>query len=458
LIPYTYAFVSLLALLLAGNALFRLARKGGFQIWYNAAVLSLICAAIYAMGGAPATYLGLVNANPFSLFVMLIVTFAALLLNVLAYRYSPDYRDFALLSAFALVGAYVVASAGSLVAIFVGLESVSLPTVFIMLTSRRQGLEATTKFFIMTSVAIALLSFAVVIVYGAAGSLSLAPQQQGDLTLFAAALFLASLGIEASIFPFNVFTPDVYQGSAAHVTAALGGMNETVALAALMQVSILLFVSFDSAFLAIASLAALTMLFGSLVALVQKNFKRMMAYSSISQAGFILAGIATQGVPGITGSLFQMFAHAFLFIGVLGIIAWLEKSGRSGTDDLIGLYKENRFAALALTIFLLSMIGLPFTTGFVGKFLILLSAVGSGLLWLAVIGAISSVISVFFFARVLTSIYTNKVGAKRIRLDNVTAVVVVACLAIAVVFGLYPQPIITMAGNGAGYLFGILAH
>ena len=458
MILYTYAFVSLLALLLAGNALFRLARKGRFQIWYNAVVLSLICAAICSMSGTTATYLGVVNANPFSLFIMLIVTLAALLVNVLAYRYSQDYRDFALLSSFALVGAYVVASAGSLVAIFIGLESVSLPTVFIMLTSRRHDLEATTKFFVMTSVAIALLAFAVVIVYGAAGSLSLAPQQQGELTLFAAALFLASLGIEAAIFPFNVFTPDVYQGSAAHMTAALGGINETVAFAALMQVSILLFVSFNSAFLAIAALAAITMLFGSLVALMQKNFRRMMAYSSISQAGFILMGIATQGVSGITGSLFQMFAHAFLFIGVLGIIAWFEKNGRSCTDDLIGLYKENRFAALALTVFLLSMIGLPFTTGFVGKFLILLSAIGSGLLWLAVIGAISSVISVFFFARVLTSVYTDKLGAKRVRLDNATAAVVVVCLAIAVVFGIYPQPIISMAGNGAGYLFGILTH
>jgi NADH-quinone oxidoreductase subunit N len=458
LMPYAYFFVALLAMLLAGNACYGLARRKGSQIWYNVVILAILCATICAMGGTTATYLGFANVNPFSLFLMLVFTLGALLLNILAHGHSKDYGDFALLGSFALVGAYMVASAGSLVAIFIGLECVSLPAVFIMLTSGRRGLEATTKFFVMASVAIALLSFAIVLVYGAAGSLALAPQQQSDITLFAAALFLASLGIEASIFPFNVFTPDVYQGSTAHVTAMLGGINNTVAFAALMQVAVLLFVSFNSAFAAIAALAAITMLFGSLAALMQKNFKRMIAYASISQGGFMLLGLAAQSASGIGGGLFLMFAQAFLFIGVLGIIAWLEKNGRSGTDDLIGLYKENRFAAIALTVFLLSMMGLPLTTGFVGKFLVLLSAVGSGLLWLAVVGVISSAVSAFFFARVLTAIYTDKLGAKRARLDYATAAVVVVCLAITVIFGIYPQPIITMAGNGAGYLFGIIGH
>ena len=455
---YTYGFVSLLAILLAGNALYVLARKSRLQIWFNVTVLSLICVMAYGMNGTAATYLGLVQVNPFSIFFILVLTLGVLFVNVLAHAHSQDYRDFALLSSSGLIGAYLVATAGSLVSIFLGLELIGLPTLFIMLTSRRQSLEAATKFFIMTSIAAAVLAFAVVIVYGASGSLALAPQQQGALLAFAAVLFLVSLGVGASAFPFGVFVPDVYQGSEAHVTAMLGGVNETVAFAALIQVSILLFISFDFAFTLVAAMAVLTMLFGSTVALVQKNFKRMLAYSSISQAGYVLIGIATHSAAGITGSLFQIFAHAFLFIGVLGIIAWLEKNGRSGTDDLIGLYKENRFAAIALTVFLLSMVGLPFTTGFVGKFLILLSAVNSGLLWLAVIGAIASVVSLFFFARVLTAVYTDKLGATRIRLDTSTAAVVLVCLALTVIFGLYPQPVMSLAGNGANYLFGILGR
>ncbi len=455
---YTYGFVSLLAMLLAGNALYSLAKRGRFQILYNVIILSLLCVCAYALNGTTATYLGFAQVNPFSTFFIMVITLGVLLVNVLAHGHSQNYPDFALLGSFALVGAYIVASAASLVAVFLGLEIIGLSTTFIMLTSRKQSLEAATKFFIMASIAVAVLSFAIVIVYGASGSLALAPQRQGPLMMFAAALFLVSLGVEASVFPFSAFVPDVYQGSEAHVTSMLGGINETVAFAAVVQVFILLFVSSNFVFEAIAALAVVTMFFGSLAALVQKNFKRMMAYSTISQAGFIFIGIATQSTSGISGSLFQVFAHAFLFIGVLGIIAWLEKSGRSGTDDLIGLYKENRFAAIALTVFLLSMVGLPFTTGFVGKFLIFLSAISSGMLWLAVIGVINSAIAVFFFARVLTSIYTDKLGARRVRLDAATAAVVMVCLVLTIVFGIYPQPIINMVGNGAAYLFGLTGH
>ena len=447
---YTYGFVSLLAILLAGNALYVLARKNRLQIWFNVVVLSLICVAAYGMGETTATYLGLVQANPFSSFFILVFTLGVLLVNVLAHAHSGDYRDFALLSAFALVGTYLIASAGSLISIFLGMELVGLPTLFIMLSSKRQSLEAATKLFIMTSIAAAVLAFAVVIVYGASGSLSLVPQQNGPLLAFATVLFVVSLGVGASAFPFGVFVPDVYQGSEAHVTAMLGGVNETAAMAALIQVAILIFISSKFAFALVAGLAALTMLFGSLVALVQKNFKRMLAYSAISQAGYVLVGIATQGAAGIMGGLFQIFAEAFLFIGALGILAWLEKNGRVGTDDVIGLYKENRFVAMALTVLLLSMVGLPFTTGFVGKFLVLLAAVDAGMLWLATVGIASSVILLFAFARVLTAIYTDKVGARRIRIDTATAAVAVACLVIAIALGTYPQPLIGMAGNAAG--------
>jgi NADH-quinone oxidoreductase subunit N len=441
-----------------GNALYRLTKKRRLQVWYNVIVLSLLCASAYALSGTTATYLGFAGVNPFSIFFIITLTLGVLLVNVLAHARSQDYPNFALFSSFALFGAYVVASAVSLVSIFLGLELISLPALFMMLTSRKQSPEAAIKFFILSSISVALLAFAIVIVYGGAGSLALSPLKQDSLLMFAAALFATSIGMLASVFPFSVFVPDVYQGSPAHVTAMLGGVNETAALAALVQVMILLFLSFNFAFTAVAALAVVTMLFGSLVALVQKNFKRMLAYSSISQAGYVLIGMATQSAAGVAGSLYQTFAEAFLFIGVLAIIAWLENSGRSGTDDLIGLYKENRFAAVALTIFLLSIVGLPFTTGFVGKFMILLSAVNSGLLWLAVIGIINGAIMVFFFARILTALYTDKMGARHIELDASTAAVIAACLAITIILGVWPQPLASMAGSGAGYLFGILGH
>jgi len=455
---YDYSFAALLVLLLLGNALSRLARRKAFQFWYNTILLILLMANICLLGGTSSTYLNFASVNPFSTFFMLTFTLGLFLVNILAHTYSQDYANFALLGSFALAGTYMVASANSLVTIFIGLECISVPTAFIMLVSRRQSLEAATKFFIMASFAIAILSFAIVIVYGSSKTLALESLQQDALLLFAAVLFLASLGIQSSVFPFNIFIPDVYEGLPAQVTAMLGSMNRNAGLAAMIQIFILVFISVNFAFAAIAVLALLTMFFGNLFALTQKNFKRMLAYSSISQTGYILIGLSARSASGIEASLFLIFADALLFIGVLGITAWLEKNGKKDIDDLIGLYKESGFAAIALSMLLLSFVGLPLTAGFIGKFLVFASALDSGMLWLVIIGVINIVISVFYFAKVITAVYTNKLGAKRLKFDSATAIVVVVCLALALGFGMYPQPLMSFAGNGANYLFGILAH
>lgn len=456
---YAYCFVSLVAALLLGNLLYRLTRgRRRTQIWFNTAVLALLCAFIVAMDGAPATYLGVANVNPLSAFFMLLFTLGMLLVNVLAHGHSQEYPDFALLGSFALVGAYLVASGGSLVVVFLGLETVSVPTAFIMLASRKRAVEPAVKFFVMSSVALAVMSFAIVMVYGATGSVAVAPQQQSALLAFAAALFIASLGAGASVFPFCAFAPDVYQGAEAHVAAMLGGVNKGVWLAALIQIAMLLFVFSGFAFGLIEILAALTMLFGSLVALMQNNLRRMLAYASISQAGYVLVAISAESAQGVAGGFFLMFAQAFVLIGALGIVAWLERNGRDGVDDLIGLYKENGLAAAALSVFLLSIVGLPFTAGFVGEFAVFAGALGSGLLWLAVVGAFSAALTAYCFARAITSAYTDKADAKRMKIDAPTAAVVVFCLLLTILLGVYPQPLFGMAQSASGYLFGILVH
>jgi NADH-quinone oxidoreductase subunit N len=195
------------------------------------------------------------------------------------------------------------------------------------------------------------------------------------------------------------------------------------------------------------------MFYGNLVALAQDNLKRMLAYSSIAQAGYILIGVALQNANGISASLFQIFAHVFLFIGAMSIVAWLEGNGKDNISDLIGLYKENMFCAIALTIFLVGLLGVPFTTGFVGKFLLFLGAIKSGMAWLAIIGIINSAISAFYYIKVISAVYTNKVGAYRIRIGRSTLLVIGFCLAMTLVFGVYPQPVIQAANGAAAYLF-----
>lgn len=397
--------------------------------------------------------LGIVlNINAFSLFFMTIFSFAMVLVNVIAYVYSTDYQDFALLSSFALLGMYIVSMSTSLITIFLGLEMASIPAVFMLLLSRK-SLEAAVKFFIMASIAVSLFSFAMALVYGGANSLSLSGVQRNSLTILASVLFIAAIGFDASIFPFNIFIPDVYQGAPAYLTAMLGGVNKKMGFAALIQVMIILFISFKSTFLVIALLSVFTMIYGNIVAMKQNNLKRMLAYSSIAQAGYIMIGVATTSQFGIEASLVQIVSHMFVFIGLFGIIAWLEFNNRKSVDDIIGLGYENRFAAFSLTLFMLALVGLPFTTGFIGKFLLFTSAIKADMVWLAIIGIINSVMSIYYYARPIMASYEMRAGTGKIRLDFATKAVVFSCLMITLLLGIYPQPLIHVSNLAATYLF-----
>ena len=420
-------------------------------IVYAASAL-LILYMMLAGGTAQMSIGGFMLINQFSLFFSLIFTVGILLVNIIAYAYSKDYNEFALLASFALIGMYMVAFSLSLVTIFIGLELAVLPAVFMILLSRK-SLEAAAKLFVAASLSTALLSFAIVLTYGGSGTAALAQYSGAEILGFAAMLFIVSLGFEASIFPFNVLLPDVYSGSPAHITSMLGGVNKKVGFAALMQVLILGFIAYRQAFILIAVLSVFTMFYGNLVALMQDNIKRMMAYSSISQAGYIMIGIAVANAAGISASLFQIFAHMFIFIGVLAIIAWLEGHGKHKISDIEGLHSENRFLSFSLALLLLSLAGLPFTTGFIGKFLIFLSSINSGMVWLAFLGIINSIISIYYYARVIAKVYTGRRVSRGIKVGRGIAAVVLTCVIITLVFGIWPQPLMHITGNAAAALF-----
>ena len=455
---FILAFFAISAVLLVGNLLLRIFDRKLMQFCYNAVLITII--GILALSGLyynlQGTFFNVISVNPFSLFFIVIFTFGMLLVNIVAYSYSDNYGDFAILSIFALSGMYMLSLSNSLITIFIGLELASLPSVFMILLSRR-SVEAATKFFIMASIAISLLSLAIVLFYGGSGGLSLTRTSQNEMLVFAAVLFIVSLGIDASIFPFNLLIPDVYEGSPAYVTGMLGGLNKKLAFAALIQVLILAFVGYRSVFDIVALFAVVTMFFGNIAAIMQKNLKRMLAYSSISQSGYILIGIATSSAAGLMGSLFQIFAHAFAFIGILGIVAWLESKHKHTIDDLNGLSGENRFAAFAMSLFMLAFVGLPFTTGFVGKFLIFVGAASAGMTWLAVLGIVNSVISIYYYSRPIMAAYSSekKRSIRHIHMEKTTMIAISIAVIITVALGVYPQPLISIAHNAASYLLRI---
>jgi NADH-quinone oxidoreductase subunit N len=461
---YAYAEIAFLCaslLLLFGALAIRLSGRKRTQFTYNAVmllVLIVLSAYLIIAGPAPDTSVSIVSIsfNAFSALLFFLFSFGMLMVNLLAYEYSSNYADFALMSDFALLGMIIVASSASLVSLFIGLELTSIPTTFAILLERK-SIEPAVKFFIMASISIAIFAFAAGIYYVLTNSLALSPALQEGALAFAAFIFIASLSFDASIFPFNILIPDVYEGSRPYITAMLGGINKKVGFAALIQIMILLFFAYNGLFIAVAILSVVTMFYGNLPALSQSGIKRLFAYSSISQAGYILIGIAADSAQGITASLFQIFAHSFAFIGIFAIFALMESRGRTKISDMAGLSSENRLAAFALAIFMFSFIGVPFTMGFIGKFLLFLSAVNSGLYWLAIIGIINSVISIYYYFRLLIASYSKGRSTKHFNMPQRVTAVVVICLAATILFGIYPIPIISISSSAASYLFSHVA-
>ncbi len=449
-----YALFAISAAAVLASVAARLVSDRKTHLISNVILLAAMAACIMALmaSGYSGNFAGIFSINAFSLLFGLMFTIGLILVNLVAYGHSRQYQDFAVISDFSLIGMLVVASSSSLVTIFLGLELSSIPIVFAMLLSGRD-MEAAAKFFIMASIALAVLSLAIVLVYGATGTLALSSYSQSALMAFSAVLFIASLGIEASIFPFNVLMPDVYSGSPAYLTGMLGGVNKKVGFAALLQVAILVFVTYSWLFMVLAALAVLTMFYGNIVALMQKNFKRMMAYSSISQAGYMMIGIAVHNSEGASATIFQIFSHLFLFIGIMAVIAVLESRDRATIDDLIGLNGENRLMAFALAVFMLSLVGMPFTSGFVGKFLIFISAVNSGMAWLAIIGIANSVISILYYSRAIMAIYTERAGGRPVMIGSTVTAVIMVCLAATVLLGVYPAPLISLSNAAAAFLY-----
>ncbi len=396
----------------------------------------------------------------FSMLFALLFSFMLLLVNLLVYKYSKDYAEHLLMLGFVLAGAVMVPAATSMLMLFICLELIAVPTAFMMLLAGEHHIEATVKFFIMSAVAIAVFSFALALIFPYSAqmgisALSANPNIGGNaLIVLALILFVAALGFGAELFPFNLWVPDVYEGAHSYVTAMLAGVNKTVAFVALLEIIFIVFAAYKATFSSIALLLSVaTMFFGNLVALAQKSIKRLLAYSSISQAGYLLIGFVVASPFGIEASIFQLIAHSFMIIGAFAIVLWLESRGLRTLDDYGGLNSRNRFAAASLTLLLLSMAGIPPLMGFVGKFLLFSSAVDSGMLILAALGILNSFISVFYYARVISAMYSTTEHS-HLKTEPFVAAVVVVTLAVILVFGIYPQPLIAVAQLASKALLG----
>src|SRR5262249_18098422 len=409
-------------LVMLGDPLVPRARKGAIPfLAVLGASFALLATALPARRPGPA-FGGLLRVDGFSVFLHAVVGVVALLIilgttEYLEQEHLPQGEFFALVL-FATAGMGVMASAKELVTAFIGLEMSSISS-YILASYRRsapRANESAMKYFLLGSFATAFFLYGVAMVYGATGTTRLeavqaavaAKETSGLLLTLGLGMMLVALAFKVPTAPFPIWTPDVYEGAPTPVTALLSSAPKAAAFALLLRI---LFVAFPAAvdtwFWVVWVSAALTMFVGNLAALVQTNLKRMLAYSSIAHAGYILVAVAAASAAAddapsdlaITAVLYYLVAYALMKLGAFMMVAQLGGVGerRAEINDYAGLSERQPLAAACLTLYLLSLLGLPVTAGFLGKFYIFQAAVNARLLWLVTLMAINSVIVAYYY-------------------------------------------------------------
>jgi NADH-quinone oxidoreductase subunit N len=356
--------------------------------------------------------------------------------------YASHAGEYFALLCFGSVGMMLMASSVELLMVFIGLEISSISTYILCGFRKGQatGSESSIKYFLLGSFATAFFLYGVALAFGATGSTNLYAIAHGletpttpALAFTALALILIGLGFKVSAAPFHVWTPDVYQGAPAPVVGLMSTAPKVAAFAVLLRITFTGFPTYQHRWTILMwILAALSMTIGNLGALAQRDVKRMLAYSSIANAGYLLVAFTAFPFDGIAAACFYTATYSAMNVGAFAVItqvAGYDERART-IDDFTGLGQKRPILAALLGFFLLSLIGIPFTGGFFGKFYVFSAAVHGGHVWLAVIGLLNSGIACFYYLRLLAAVYT-KPGTEGARLDRLRPVSVAAGIGLA---------------------------
>jgi|SRR5580765_182909 NADH-quinone oxidoreductase subunit N len=419
-------------------------------------------------------FFGLIQSDTFSMFFHLLLGSVALLVILASDSYlsraNLESAEFFALILFATAGMGVLASAQELLTAFIGLEMSSIAS-YVLAGYRRDTLkssESALKYFLLGSFATAFFLYGIALVYGSTGTTLLDAMGNANphsgLLILGLALILIGLGFKVAVAPFQIWTPDVYEGAPTPVTALFAAGPKAAAFALLLRIFATVPAATHYWFWAFWILAVVTMFAGNLGALVQTNVKRLLAYSSIAHAGYILVAFAAVtgmtgsdtstvlgGVPAYTAILFYLLSYALVKVGAFTIVSQLGgKDEKYVTlEDYAGLSQRHPWAAAALSLFLLSLLGLPVTAGFFGKFYVFKAAINSKLIWLAILMALNSVIGAYYYLKVIVAMYMRDSGedaeaAKPLSFP-LTVNIVLAVSAIGTIyFGLFPNQVLRL--------------
>ncbi len=387
-------------------------------------VAAALVATVLLWGSDASGFQGMVVLDNFALFLTLVIGYATGLVLLLSIDYlqrrGMETGEFYILVLFAATGMVIMAGANDLIVVFLGLETMSLALyVLAGIFRTREAGEASMKYFLLGAFASGFFLYGIALIYGSTGSTNLnkigaavvGGSARDPLLLIGFGLLLVGFGFKISSVPFHMWTADVYEGAPTSVTALIATGSKAAAFAALVRVLLeaLRPLQGEWAWL-FWGLAVLSMTLGNVVAIAQQNLKRMLAYSSIAHVGYMLIGIVAGGSLGNGGVLFYLLVYTFTTAGAFGVILLLERGGEEavGVGDTAGLAARHPLAALALSVFLLSLVGIPPTAGFVGKFYLFGAAVRSGYIWLAVLGVLNAAVAAYYYLRVIVTMYMRE--------------------------------------------------
>ena len=368
-------------------------------------------------------------------------------------KYGTYYGEYYILIQSSVLGMMVMASAHDILMVFMGLELMSI-CFYVLAGINRKKLsanEASMKYFLLGAFATGFIVYGIALIYGATGSTSIQNILENFVTystniLFILGLLLFFVGFSFKIaaVPFHMWVPDVYQGSASTVTGLMSTTGKTAAFSVfLIMLGSVINNNAPHVFrMYFAVIATLSMLVGSIIAISQNNLKRMLAYSSISHAGYMAIGLAAGNKYSMAGIMFYLAAYAFMNIGAFSVISVIEgeDDSRTSISSYAGLQNKSPFLAAMMSLFMFALAGIPPLAGFYGKYFVFFSAIQSNLTWLAIVGVLSSVISVYFYLRVVVYIYFRNSEEEFVitkSFGSYTAISVSAALVL--LFGFFPD-------------------
>ncbi len=409
----------------------------------------------------------------FSTFFRILVFAAGLLVILISANYlrqaGHETAEFYALLLFSIVGQSLMATANELIMIFIGLECSSIASYVLAgyLRDDKRNNESALKYFLLGSFATAFLLYGIAWIYGATGHTNLLEIRRvlldsgaaTNLTVIAAATALMFVGFafKVSAAPFQMWAPDVYQGAPAPVSAFLSAGPKAASFAMFLRVLMTAFEPVKDRWEPLLWISALaTMVIGNFAALRQTNIKRLLAYSSIAHAGYVMVALTAHSEIGTAAAMFYLAAYAFMNVGAFAIVTFVARNGEKHVElmDYAGLSRRQPMSAALLTIFLLSLTGIPLTGGFFGKFYIFKAALDSGLIWLAILGMLNSAVAAYYYLRVVVMMYMQDPSTAPEQ-EAPTAGIKTAMLAAAAVtifLGVFPSAVLDFATKSAALL------